>query len=414
MKLWPIPACFAAGAVLARTVLHAAAPRFPVDLAQPLVVATNWGAAGALVWSITAATIAGAAFFYWNALQGAAPRAWALFAASGAAMLAGLFWLPLLSSDVYAYAAYGEMARLGLDPYVHHALGGDAIVAAARWQWSGTLPICVYGEAFVALARAIVTALHGLGIAAVLDGFRLLSMAALLACGFAALHLRDERSAAFIALNPLALYEAIEGHNDTVMLAIVLAGFVLMRRSPLLGTALAALGATVKAPALAASWAVAWERRSGAQLAGALLGTVVVAAASLRLLLGVRTTLAPHAHYAPYASVQSLAPVLAAALALAVLARARSVAEPVDRWTLVALAAWLAIPNPYPWYALWLIALAAFVTDRRIVVAVLAVSAASLLRYLPDAAGVPAPALALGLGIAALLAYTPLARGSRA
>ena len=67
----------------------------------------------------------------------------------------------------------------------------------------------------------------------------------------------------------------------------------------------------------------------------------------------------------PLASVQALGlPV--AALAVLVLWRTRSMTTPIDRWCMVALAAWIAIPNPYPWYALWLLPLAAFAHDRRV------------------------------------------------
>src|SRR4029077_16976547 len=87
------------------------------------------------------------------------------------------------SSDVYAYAAYGGVARRGADPYVNAVMDRrNPLLAAAAWQWSGALPLCVYGPAFVGMARAVVAALAPLGTLAQLDGMRALASAALLSC----------------------------------------------------------------------------------------------------------------------------------------------------------------------------------------------------------------------------------------
>jgi hypothetical protein len=416
---WPIVLWIAAGTILARIALAYAAPHYPVDLAQPLTVATNWGIYGAAVCGALAVAVIGAGRTYLRAIA-CPPRLRVTLAVATLALLAGSLWSPLLSSDVYAYAAYGEMARLHLDPYVHHALRDDAIVRAAEWQWSGSLPICVYGEAFVALSRAIVTALHQAEIVVTLNAFRVLASLSLLACAaFAYLAAGDvqrgRRAAAFIALNPVVLYVALEGHNDVLAIACVLAGVALARRFPAAGTALAAAAGAIKAPAVAAGAAIVLQRivqrRAWlAAAAGACVGAVVTLASSLQLLAGVRTTLAPHGVYLPFASVQAVSPLVAAAVALAVLSRLRTAAREADRWTLLALCAWLAIPNPYPWYAVWLIAVAAFAEDTRVIITALTVAAVSVLRYLPDAAGPPVPAEAIAIGVAALVAYLPLTR----
>lgn len=399
-----LPAIFAIAAIALRLALAAVGARHPVDLAQPLPVATNWYGDGALIWAIYATAIAAAALPYLRIVFAReAPSMRTTLFASACALVALLCAVPLLSSDVYAYAAYGEMARLHLSPYAHHALPHDPFVAAAYWQWSGTLPICVYGEGFVAVARAIVTLGAPFGVAATLDAFRALACVSLLLCAWLT---RDPRAAAFITLNPVALVITAEGHNDTLALACVLAGAALLRRFPFAGAAIAAAAASIKAPALAPAWVFALRGRRA--FAGACAGTLVALAASAALLAGVRGTLAPHGVYAPFASAQSLSPLIAIALGIAVLARALGEREAIDRWTLVALALWLAIPNPYAWYALWLIALAAFSRNRRVVVTVLAVAAASVLRYIPDAVAVPHAAEALALGIAAALAYVPL------
>jgi hypothetical protein len=411
-----IPALFAAGALLARLVLHASSPHFPVDVAQPLPVATSWGSYGVAAWAVVAIAALAAGAVYLRAVA-EPPSLRSTLAAAALTLVIGMFWSPLLSSDVYAYAAYGEMARLHSDPYVHHVMTNDSFVSAAQWQWSGRLPICVYGEAFVAVARAVVTTLRTAGGTIVLDAFRALAAIALLACAvFARYTASDERAgrraAAFIALNPVALYAALEGHNDTLMVACVLAGFVVARRVPFAAGMLVAGAGAIKVPALAAAAGftiqrVAERKDVTAAIAGSTAGAILAVAASLRLIEGARA-IAAHGTYQPIASVQALSPVLAVALAVAVLARTRATHNDVDRWVLAALALWLVIPNPYPWYALWLVAAAAFARDKRVVATTLAVAAASMLRYLPDAAGALPPAVGLALAITALLAYVPL------
>ena len=238
--MFGIALTFAAGTIAGRSLLHVLPSRFAVDLAQPLVVTTNWNGYGVMFWLVLAAVVA-IAFIPYTAQLRAPLSLSGTLAASALALGAAFFWLPLMSSDVYAYAAYGEMARLGLDPYLYHQSLADALVQAANWQWRPVqVPVCVYGPAFVLVAQAVVAALHEAGIAAVLDGFRLLSCAALLLCGYLAYVIDGNRAAAFIACNPVALFTAIEGHNDTLMVAVVLAGVALARRTPAIGAALAA------------------------------------------------------------------------------------------------------------------------------------------------------------------------------
>jgi hypothetical protein len=198
------------------------------------------------------------------------------------------------------------------------------------------------------------------------------------------------------------------------MVALVLAGVALYRRNAALGTFVAILAATIKIPALVTGAVLALrallERRDLRVAAAATVAFAILLLSSLPLFAGATTDLAPHGHYAPFASVQSLHPSLALIVAIAVLVRTRYARTDVDRFTLVALAAWLFIPNPYPWYALWLLPLGAWATDRRIALTVALVCAAALLRYIPDAVATPSGAAAAALGLAALLSYTPLVR----
>lgn len=389
-------------------------------LAQPLVVVTEWGAQGALLLGLLFLAITAAAAPYWLALRRIDRLSLAGVTAIAVAALAVAWCLPVLfSSDVYAYAAYGELARLGLDPYVRIASGGDdALIRDALWQWSGSFPLCVYGPAFVMLAKAIVGALAPLGTLAQLQGVRAMGSLAFVACiplayaAFGGDRSARLRAAATIGLNPVAIWCAAEGHNDALALAIVLAGFALVR-GPLvgLGAAVAGLSALVKLPGAAAAAALAIADRR-ARL-GAAAGIAIAGAFSLPLLRGVTTQLAPHGRYAPEASLQAVlapfGPVPAwslagvAAVALAVRAIALLRAGRADGWVWLGVAGWALVPNPYPWYSLWLVALAAMAPRTRVAAVAIVLSFASLLRYVPDAVGVPGQAVASALGILASL-----------
>jgi hypothetical protein len=399
----------------------------PAAPPQPLTVATNWGNAGAASFAVLLALVAVAAIFYVHALRRRKPLPLRMLVLTSAAGLAAAFCSPVLfSSDVYAYAAYGEMARIGLNPYAHASAGAsDILIRAAAWQWVTAFPICVYGPAFVALARLLVTGLAPFGVLAQLDAFRIAACAALLLCiplaygAFPGNRAARLCAAATIGLNPTAIWCAAEGHNDALALAVVLAGFVLVqRRFAAWGAALVGLSASIKLPGLAAALALAAvERRCRA---GAAVGIAIATALSLPLAAGVATQLAPGGRYAPQASLQAVfaplgpiaAPVVAAAVAalLATCGIRLLRSQLAEGWIWLGLAAWVLIPNPYPWYALWLVAPAALAPQSRAGRVAILLSFTALLRYLPDAAGTPGPAVSVAIGIAAtlpVLALTP-------
>lgn len=387
---------------------------------QPLLVATDWGGAGAVPLGTLLAAASIVAFFYRRALQRAQPLRLELVLLLSVAGLAIAWFAPVLfSSDVYAYAAYGEMTRIGLDPYARAPLDtSDVVVRAAQWQWVSAFPICVYGPAFLGLARSIVTVFAPFGVLAQLDAFRAIACAAFLLCVMLACDVyRGDRAtrwraAATIGLNPVAIWCAAEGHNDALALAVVLAGFALVRRRVVgVGAAVAALSALVKPPGAAAAIALAVVNRRAR--IGAAAGIAIAAACSIPFFHGIASQLAPHGRYAPQASLQAvlapLGPILAfalaatAALALATLGVA-SLRRGLDEgWIWLGLGAWVLVPNPYPWYALWLIALAAMAPRTRVASVAIFLSFTSLLRYVPDAIGTPSPPLAVALGIAATL-----------
>src|ERR1700693_2044772 len=111
-----VPLAFAAGAVASRVLLRAEPQRWTADLSQPLVVVTAWRDYGLDFFVIFALTIALAA----------------------SALIAAFSWPIVFSSDVYAYAAYGDLTLHGHNPYIPvSAAYHDRFVDAARWQWGG-------------------------------------------------------------------------------------------------------------------------------------------------------------------------------------------------------------------------------------------------------------------------------------
>ena len=387
---------------------------------SPLVVVTNWGAGGALLLGLLVLALAIAGLFYSRFLQRAdllpVPHLMIVVAAA----IAAAWSVPVLfSSDVYAYAAYGELSSLGFNPYAHAPAGSrDVLLLDAAWQWGSAFPICVYGPAFVGLMRAVIGIMAPLGTLAQLDGIRFVSSLALLLCvplvyaAFPGDRVAKLRAAATIAGNPVAIWCAAEGHNDAIALAIVLAGFALARRGFFgLGGTIVAFSALVKMPGLLAALAFGWiERR--ARL-GTVVGIALALLFSIPLFIGIATNFAPNARYSAQASLQGIVAPIATPLALAVAAgvcallAAKGVARLRERepegWVWLGLAGWVLTPNPYPWYAIWLVALAALAPRTRAATVAIALSFTSLLRYVPDAVGTPNAALAMALSVVATL-----------
>ena len=388
---------------------------------QPLVVVTNWGTHGALALSLLVIAIAIAGFIYWKIVERAAALSVVALLALVAAALAAAWCAPVLfSSDVYAYAAYGELSALGLNPYAHAPPGShDVLLLDAAWQWgTGTFPICVYGPAFVALMRTLVEVLAPLGTLAQLDGIRLVASTALLLCiplGYAAFpgdRAAKLRAAATIAANPVAIWCAAEGHNDALAIAVLLTGFAVAQRGLRgVGATIVAFSALVKPPGIFAALAFGWVDRR-ARL-GAAIGIVLATCFSIPLFIGIATGFAPHARYGAQASLQGVFSPLSIPLAwlvavgacaiLAVKAFAKLRKGSSDGWVWLGLAGWVLIPNPYPWYGIWLAALAALAPRTRAATAAILLSFSALLRYIPDAVGTPSPAQAVLLSIAAAL-----------
>lgn len=378
--------------------------------------------------------------------------------AAAAAIGAAWAWPFVFSSDVYAYAAYGAMAWRGIDPYAPvgpHVHG--ALIDAARWQWGGTYPVCAYGPAFVALSELVVTVTslgggpavgpgsgtlwsaatattNGISVhgpAATLWALRALMAIAFLASIVAVdrlLRERTERSrliaVAAYGLNPVALWVVSEGHNDALLLALFGAGLVLARYRAAGGAMLVGLSAAFKGTGALYAVALACDAvlfaarpRLRRLVSGALAGLCVAAAVSLPPLAIALAAVRKAGRYEPTASLQTLigiGPALGLAMSAAAYGAARLRGHRRDGYVWFAIALWLALPNVYPWYALWVLPAIAAGGSGIAATALWFATILSTVRYLPDAVGAPpttverwAAAVALLPLLAALVALAP-------
>jgi len=418
--LLPIPATFALGAAAAHAWLARAPHRFAVDLAQPLVVVTSWGAYGAGALAIFVATVVVAATALVLAIRSGARTAQAgdtaaIVAIATLAIGSAFAWPFVFSSDTYAYAAYGAMAASGLDPYA--PLPGSAHGAfyeAARWQWSGPYPVCIYGPAFVGIASLVVRAAGAHGVAATLTALRLLAAGAFLgsiplldrALAGASRRLRYVALCAY-GLNPICLWSVAEGHNDALLLCFVMAAAAIARRHAALGAFLLGLGPLLKAPGLALAGGAALEprlrgpdpKRFAYALAAGLAVTCVFALPPLVRALG---TLSGHRPPAPDLAAPIAGLALAAIVGAYALHRLRGGDPAGGAW--LGIAVFFAIPHPYPWYALWLVPWC-LGSDGPASRALWAATISSVTRYLPDVTGNLSPGIAT---IASVVAALPL------
>jgi alpha-1,6-mannosyltransferase len=195
---------------------------------------------------------------------------------------------PLMSRDVYAYAAQGALSARGGDPYtttVARLAGSPYLLHLVDPLWRhATSP---YGPLFLELARGAAAA-GGRHVLVTVVGLRLVAVAGMVLLALAVPSLarsygRSPATAfALTVLNPLLLLTLVGGaHNDALMLGLLVAGIALARIGRAVpAVVLCALAATVKVPAFAGvvfvgwSWpgpAAGWRRRLG-PVAGAVAG----------------------------------------------------------------------------------------------------------------------------------------------
>jgi hypothetical protein len=344
------------------------------------------------------------------------PLAWVVLALWSLPFLLGT---PLFSRDLYSYVAQGQLARSGLNPYLvaPSALGPGNVLASVATVWHNTAS--PYGPIFVSLSH-LGSSLGGASLVAQIMVLRAMELVgvALMMVSLPVLARRlgtDPGLALWLGvLSPLALFSFVSsGHNDALMLGLMLAGIVLGTGGRLRwGIALCALAATIKLPAAAALvFMVADEctRTEGARrvrvVAEAVLITVVVVVGvtwaagfgwtwlgptalkvptELKVLITPMVSLASflggvlHAVGVPIAQHTAISVVQTVASLVAVVAIAWMVlhvrGRDVVRLTGLALLLFVVLsPTVWPWYLLWgIVVLAATPLQRSKVLAVVA------------------------------------------
>ena len=360
-------------------------------LGGPPLVPSDAGRAGGRddwVW-VFLGCLVGAFALYLAALavlRRARPSLVAVAALAAAIQLAPLAAPLLLSTDAWTYWEYGEIAAGEGNPYrdLPSEYPGNPAYDHAGFAWRDTTS--VYGPAFT-LGSELVARAVGSNPAAAAWTFKLLGGLGMLALtGLAALLARDRvLAAALVGWNPLfAIHFAGGGHNDSVMLALVL-GALTLAASGRRGAAGAAwaFAILVKWIPLAFFALRALEARSSGRRVGhlgfALAAALVAALACWRYGLDWLRAFGPLARNAEgqtsYALPHRLEQLglprnLTLALAAAVLAcglvvLAREAMRGRVRLgragcLLLATTPWLA-----PWYAVWALPLAAAEGDRK-------------------------------------------------
>ncbi|MDP2183165.1 MAG: hypothetical protein Q8K99_11435 [Actinomycetota bacterium] len=308
-------------------------------------------------------------------------------AAALAVVLAFLF-PPSLSHDLYAYLGYARMGALyDLNPYVHSlqeiARQGD--VAAVHYPTP--LP-SVYGPVWTLLSSGIAWLLSSAALPAQLVALKLVEVAALIGGAVSARAIArvwDPRHADLalvaFALNPLLLLEGPgNGHNDVLMVALMLAGIALVLRSSWkLGFLVLGVSVGVKFVSLAiVPWLVlemvrrmSWRRAAGRTAVSGVLVLAPVLLALLPFWTGPGTLWGLGAMYNTRSSGDTTmrAGVVFVVFLYAVLTvwvwRGRG-ERLAPAWTLWSTAGILfAIPGILPWYLSWPTSVTLTRWDRR-------------------------------------------------
>ena len=191
----------------------------------------------------------------------------------------------LMSTDVFSYVAYGRIGALyGANPYFHGpnaiALDPSYPFIAARWAATPT----VYGPLFTALSYLLAPLSLAWNVLAY-KAIAAISSLVIVAVVWLAARLRDldpVRAVVIVGLNPVILvYGVGGGHNDLLMLAILLVGVYVQLRGnrPASGALIVAATGVKLTAGLLLPFVVAHNARGrGGRGLGALLTGVCVAA----------------------------------------------------------------------------------------------------------------------------------------
>ena len=192
---------------------------------------------------------------------------------------------PLFSTDMFSYMAYGRIGALyGANPYVHgpsvFALDPVYPFIAARWVSTPT----AYGPLFTALSYLLAP----LDVAASVLAYKAIAAISSLVIlvvvwnGARLRGLDPVKAVALVGLNPVIIVFGVGGgHNDLLMLAILVTGvYVLLRQKGRTSGALIVTATAVKLTAgllLPFAFAESARGRGGARSHRAVLGGVLAA-----------------------------------------------------------------------------------------------------------------------------------------
>lgn len=328
---------------------------------------------------------------------------------------------PLLSTDVFSYQAYARMGALyGANPYLHgpHAIALDPLYPLIGAKWV-TMPTA-YGPIFTALSYLFAP----LSIAASAISYKAIAAVASLATvalvwNIARLRgVNQVKAIVLFGLNPLVVvYGVGGGHNDLLMLLVLVGGIYLMLRHRERGGAgLLVVAAGVKLTAgLFLPFALAGNagRRArdgrrdvviGAVVAAALvaaIGFVVFGTGPLHLLATVQKSQSKgdwHSipgfiatwfgfHGIGRGVGYALAALFTGVFCWLVRRVWRGELDWLDGAGWAAVALLVTASSLLPWYVAWLLPLAALATDRRLwrtaIVMTGVIQAITLLGYIP-------------------------------
>ena len=199
---------------------------------------------------------------------------------------------PLLSTDLFSYIAYGRLGgTYGINPYLYgpNVISFDPLYHLVGLQWTHTPT--AYGPLFTALSYP----LAGLNIATnvfAYKGIAALSLLAVVVLVWHAAQLRGidpVKAVALVGLNPvIVVYGVGGGHNDLLMLALLMTGiYVLLRQREGTGGAMIMAATAVKLTAgmlLPFAVAASAGRRVATSGRARILGGAAMAAAAFAAL----------------------------------------------------------------------------------------------------------------------------------
>ena len=171
------------------------------------------------------------------------------------AIALAILFPPSLSSDIYAYAGWGRMLVLhGWSPYAH-TLASLAEINDPAGLIAPVPATSTHGPVWIALVSATVALFSGAGLWWQILALKVLAALALVAAAIGGRDVarsydasRSNLSALAIGLNPLFLIEGPgSGHNDVLMIALMLAGIACCQKErPRAGFLLVGLSIGIK------------------------------------------------------------------------------------------------------------------------------------------------------------------------